>query len=123
MLHIYAALAEKQRRLISERTKAGLAAAKRRGVQLGGHNRKSDEIAADAAARAEALRPVFAELAGLTMRACAAELNARGIAAPKWRPMARAAGDQGARVAGLVTSDRLRSSAAALLAGLYCAAQ
>ena len=32
VLHIYAALAEKERRPISERTKAGLAAAKRRGV-------------------------------------------------------------------------------------------
>ena len=32
MLHIYAALAEKERRMISERTKAGLQAAKRRGV-------------------------------------------------------------------------------------------
>jgi hypothetical protein len=34
MLHIFAALAEKERRLISERTKAGLAAAKRRGIRL-----------------------------------------------------------------------------------------
>jgi DNA invertase Pin-like site-specific DNA recombinase len=90
MLHIYAALAEKERRLISERTKAGLAAAKRRGVELGGRNRKSDEFAAEASARAESLRSVFKELAGLTMRACAAELNARGIAAPnggKWHAM------------------------------------
>ena len=36
MLHIYAALAEKERRMISERTKAGLQAAKRRGAKLGG---------------------------------------------------------------------------------------
>src|SRR6476659_2641497 len=35
MLHIYAALAEKERALISERTKTALAAARERGMQLG----------------------------------------------------------------------------------------
>ena len=35
MLHLYAALAEKERRLISERTKAALAAKKASGVKLG----------------------------------------------------------------------------------------
>ena len=35
MLHLYAALAEKERRLISERTKAAMAAAKARGKRLG----------------------------------------------------------------------------------------
>jgi len=34
MLHLYAALAEKERRLISERTKAALAAKKVRGAKL-----------------------------------------------------------------------------------------
>src|SRR4030095_13436444 len=35
MLHLYAALAEKERRLISERTKAALAAKKAAGASLG----------------------------------------------------------------------------------------
>jgi hypothetical protein len=34
-LHLYAAVAEKERRMISQRTKTALAEAKRRGVQLG----------------------------------------------------------------------------------------
>jgi DNA invertase Pin-like site-specific DNA recombinase len=38
MLHIYAALAEKERRMISERTKAALAARKARGLPLGHPN-------------------------------------------------------------------------------------
>jgi DNA invertase Pin-like site-specific DNA recombinase len=36
-LHIFAALAQEERRLISERTKAALAQAKKRGVKLGKH--------------------------------------------------------------------------------------
>ena len=35
MLHLYAALAEKERRLISERTRAALAAKKQQGASLG----------------------------------------------------------------------------------------
>src|SRR5687767_14232222 len=45
MLHLYAALAEKERRLISERTKAALAARKGHGAQLG-NRRNPGEAAA-----------------------------------------------------------------------------
>jgi DNA invertase Pin-like site-specific DNA recombinase len=87
MLHIYAALAEKERRLISERTKAGLAAAKRRGTKLGGRNAQSDKVAAEALAFAEKMRPVLAELADLSANRIAAVLNERGVptaAGAKW---------------------------------------
>jgi DNA invertase Pin-like site-specific DNA recombinase len=90
MLHIYAALAEKERRMISERTKAGLAAARAKGKKLGGINRKSIEIRDAARKRAEELRPIFAELADLSLNAMADELNKRGIATPaggQWHPM------------------------------------
>src|SRR5215468_6399890 len=44
LLHIYAALAEKERRLISERTKAAMKAAKARGVRIGGLRSKGEEL-------------------------------------------------------------------------------
>jgi len=87
MLHIYATLDEKERRMISERTRAGLAAAKNRGVKLGGLNAKGIAERQAARERAEQLRPLFAELAGLSARKAAEELNRRSVATPaggKW---------------------------------------
>jgi DNA invertase Pin-like site-specific DNA recombinase len=82
MLHLYAALAEKERRLISQRTKDALAVAKARGVKLGGLNAKGVQFREEARGRAEALRPLLVELAGKSARAIAVELNARGTATP-----------------------------------------
>ena len=81
MLHIYA-LAEESR-LISERTRAGLAAAKARGVKLGGANEQSEIAARQARERAEQLRLILAELANLSAHKVAEELNRRGIETPK----------------------------------------
>ena len=86
MLHLYAALAEKERRLISQRTKDALAAKKAQGVKLGGLNAKGIRNRDEAKARAEALRPVFAELSGLSARAIAAELNKRNAPTPNGGP-------------------------------------
>jgi DNA invertase Pin-like site-specific DNA recombinase len=83
LLHLYAALAEKERALISQRTKDALAAAKARGVVVGGMRDKSLELQAEARERAEALRPLFAELAGMSANAIAVELNARKVPTPK----------------------------------------
>jgi len=79
MLHIYAALAEKERRLISRRTKDALRAAKARGVKLGGYRHDGASSRAEALDRAEALRSTFAELTDLSHRGVAKELNERGI--------------------------------------------
>jgi DNA invertase Pin-like site-specific DNA recombinase len=87
MLHLYAALAEKERRLISQRTKDALAAKKAQGVKLGGLNAKGVQNREDAKARAEALRPLLTELSHLSARAIAMELNARNVETPnggKW---------------------------------------
>jgi DNA invertase Pin-like site-specific DNA recombinase len=82
MLHLYAALAEKERAMISRRTKDALAAKKAQGVALGGLRAYGAQAREDANERAEQLRPVFSELAGLSARKIAAVLNERKIGTP-----------------------------------------
>jgi DNA invertase Pin-like site-specific DNA recombinase len=102
VLHLFAALAEKERQLISERTRAGLAAAKAQGVVLGNPRLKAgDKSSAIAASRANAqvagvrandLRDIVADartLGRTSLKALADHLNALGITTPRggrWFP-------------------------------------
>ena len=104
-LHIMAAMAEHEGHAISDRTRSALAAAKARGVTLGGYRGKGapDQATRQKAAqtltkaadeRAKLVQPVIDELraSGVTsLAAIATELNARSIAAPRgghWSAMA-----------------------------------
>ena len=80
-LHIYAALAEQERRMISQRTAAGLQAAKERGVKLG-NQKIADDNKAAAAARDAILKPILKRLIGSSTRGIAKELTNRGFADP-----------------------------------------
>lgn len=81
-LHIFAALAQEERRLISERTRSALREAKRRGVVLG----KNGAVLADkhkraAVERAKQLEPVIRPLLdkGLSLKSIADALNENGV--------------------------------------------
>jgi DNA invertase Pin-like site-specific DNA recombinase len=93
MLHLYAALAEKERRLISERTKAALAAKRTAGAKLGNPvnvaeaARRGREVQTEAAEHfvrqllpfLSAIRAAGTTTIGATTRA----LNQRGIRSPR----------------------------------------
>jgi DNA invertase Pin-like site-specific DNA recombinase len=89
MLHLYAALAEKERRLISERTRAALASRKRQGTRLGNPSSPAEAAAKgrqvsqqEAEAFARSVLPIIraVQRSGTTsLRGIASALNARGI--------------------------------------------
>ena len=99
VLHLFAALAEKERALISGRTKSALAAAKAKGVKLGNPRIEVARSRAVASLQAEADRaasnvlPIIAEIrrsGATTLRATAEALNARGVPTPRggrWHAM------------------------------------
>lgn len=95
VLHLYAALAEKERTMIATRTAAGLRAAKRRGTRLGMDGKTSAQQKAIAVAGAEAnkaaaverLKPLKLSIAdslreGRSLRVAAKWLNERNVASP-----------------------------------------
>jgi len=81
-IHIYAALAQEERRLISERTKAALAAAKRRGTVLGKNGAILARQNIEAAnSFASGVKDILVDLrdSGMSYREIAADMNDRGI--------------------------------------------
>jgi DNA invertase Pin-like site-specific DNA recombinase len=95
-IHIMAAIAEHEAKMISDRTRVALAAAKARGKQLGGFRGRAG-TATDCAqarrartdkanARAADLAPIIEDIrasGGKSLRSIAEELNGRGISAPR----------------------------------------
>ena len=103
MLHLYAAVAEHERRLISERTKAALAARKARGLPLGNPDPASRAAAGKAGAKAGMARsaqwaeihlaPLLEQLQAQGIKpglATIAALNARGSTSPSGQPWCKA---------------------------------
>lgn len=104
-VHILAAVAQRERKLISERTRAALAAAKARGVKLGNPNgaapiRRAGKgtsaalktVRRNAEGRASEYAEIIADIrasGAISLPAIASELNGRGIVTArggKWHP-------------------------------------
>ncbi|MDG4904543.1 MULTISPECIES: recombinase family protein [unclassified Mesorhizobium] len=92
VLHLFAAVAERERAMISERTRAALTAAKERGVKLGGpklveaQQRSVEVRMAQADAFAANILPIIRDIqaSGVkSRRQVAVALNARGIASAR----------------------------------------
>ena len=100
-MHLYAALAEKERALIAGRTKSALAAAKAKGVKTRQpqtlarrrKKRRSQRLQEEADRAAGNVLPIIAEIrrsGATTLRAIAEALNARGVPTPRgglWHAM------------------------------------
>jgi len=89
VLHIYAALAQQEREMISRRTKEALQAARARGVKLG-RQETADANRLAAAARDAALEPILQELSHLSAQKVAAEFERRGLGKLSYRTIMRA---------------------------------
>jgi DNA invertase Pin-like site-specific DNA recombinase len=76
-IHILAAVAEDEAKRISDRTKAALAAAKARGVKLGGH--RGVELTEDVRKAGRAVRTAKANARSLDLAPLIADLQANGI--------------------------------------------
>jgi DNA invertase Pin-like site-specific DNA recombinase len=98
VLHLYAALAQKERAMISSRTKSALQAAKARGTKLGMHARSKREVRRLSAAGCRALTAAATERVervrwqieaalrdGQSLRKAAELLNRRNVPSPAGR--------------------------------------
>jgi len=103
-IHIYGALGQRERELISSRTKAALAAAKARGVKLGTNNldpTKAAEYSQQGVAAikthadeyAAKVKPTIAGLQaqGVSLRGIADQLNQMGVTTPRGKQWTAAA--------------------------------
>lgn len=90
-LHVYAALAEQERKFIAARTKAALAEAKARGQKLGGlrdeTGRRNAAVKAHALERAERVASIVTPLRerAVTLQGIADALNAAGVKTARGR--------------------------------------